>query len=68
MTVSTRQPRISGSERELVGVNGGGSSAEARAWLASRLRWEERLQELEHVAGHTPGPPARLPDRTQKAG
>ena len=49
-------------------MNGGGSSAEAQAWLASRLRWEERLQELERVAGHTPGSPARLPDRGRKAG
>ena len=68
MTVSTRHVRISGAERELVGVTGGGSSAEARAWLARRLRWEERLEELEHVAGHTPGPPERLRDRGRKAG
>jgi hypothetical protein len=67
MTVSTRPARISGTEGALVGVTGGGASAEARAWLASRLRWEERLQVLEHVAGHNPGPPARLADTGQKA-
>jgi hypothetical protein len=68
MTVSTRQPRISGPEGTLVGVPGGGAAAEARAWLAGRLRWEARLQELEQVGGHTPGPPARLPESERKAG
>jgi hypothetical protein len=68
MTVSTRHARISGAPEDLSIVPGGGASAEARAWLAGRLRWEERLQHLEQVAGHTPGPPARLPDAGRKAG
>ena len=68
MTVSTRQARISGTEKTLVEVRGGGAAADARAWLAGRLRWEARLHELEQVGGHTPGPPARLPESARKAG
>ena len=66
MIVTERLARIRSSTGTLVGVRGGGSSAEARAWLAERLRWEERLQELERDGGYVPRS-TRLPEGGQKA-
>ena len=66
MIVTKRLARIESSMGTLVGVRGGGSSAEARAWLAERLRWEERLQELEQDRGYAPRS-TRLPEGGQKA-
>jgi hypothetical protein len=53
MTVTERLTRQENTPGTLVGVHGGGASAEARAWLAGRLRWEERLHDLEHAGANT---------------
>jgi len=57
MTVSQKRTRMADSAG-LVGLHGGGAAAEAKAWIASRLGWEDRLLVLEARAGVAPGPSA----------
>jgi hypothetical protein len=66
MTVS-QKPTRQANPPGLVGLRGGGAAAEAQAWIATRLGWEDRLLELEQRAGHAPGSSAWLSEGGRRA-
>jgi hypothetical protein len=50
MLVSQERQGVLPATARLTCVPGGSTRSEARAWLAGRLRWEERLAQLERDA------------------